>query len=186
MGRLSSDFWASENLTQWRFNGPSASCHEGTVNDVARGWDLMGLLRSAQLPTFGLADACGSNWNLRAPGGLKRFGTVWHVRCPAERSAPAQSDPTKWTALSGILHGLGEAAAAVLSPPGEAASVAVVAGGWAAPARAKAREPADASHRHAQVDGQTVVDSTATTRCQGLARRAFRLPLSEHAVNPEP
>ena len=78
IGRLSGNFWVRENLTDWRFNGTSASCLELAVNNVSPGWDLMGLLRSAQFPTFGLADACRSNRHLR--GGMKRFGE--HVRCP--------------------------------------------------------------------------------------------------------
>ena len=89
MGRLSGSFYLRENSSEWRFQ--EAGCHEGKVQNVARGWDLMGLLRAALLPSFGLADACLSNKFMRVPGGLHFPGVDGRVRCPEPLNVPAVS-----------------------------------------------------------------------------------------------
>ena len=80
MGKLSGSFWLRENASEWAFQ--EAGCDEGKMRNVVRGWDLMGLLRAAELPSFGLADACQSNKFMRVPGGLFFPGMEGHVQCP--------------------------------------------------------------------------------------------------------
>ena len=66
VGRLSSNF-------HWTSPLPS-ECDAAEVRKVVRGFDLMPLLRAAELPRFGIDDACKSNRNIRS-GGVK-------MKCP--------------------------------------------------------------------------------------------------------
>jgi len=61
MGRLSSNFWLRENSTEWKFKG--AGCQHWKVQKLAAGWDLMGLLRAADLPRYSTLNAQRSTLN---------------------------------------------------------------------------------------------------------------------------